>query len=245
MERVMTTPAEYEQQVADHFGALGYRTTVTTYSNDYGLDVLAENGSERIAVQAKLYGHTSRQVNRQMIMELHGVRDYFDCDRAVLATDGTVRADAQEVASKLGITILPLAPQAMPAIDVVDSTSDSRHKAAGVRGRLTADEIWTRHVFPLAGRTLHARGTRTNRILTVDWGGIERITSNGTRSRIDYEIFRATIDHILQHGLITRDEINQNYAKRASSGIVLILSQVPGIRLERNPIRLVLEREPS
>jgi restriction system protein len=84
----------------------GYRTHVTSYSNDYGLDVLAENDRERIAVQAKQFGQTSRQVNRQMFMELQGVKDYFDCDRAVMATDGIVREDAKEVAAKLGIEIL-------------------------------------------------------------------------------------------------------------------------------------------
>ena len=69
----MLSPSAYESHVAKYYEARGYQTQVTSYSNDYGLDVLAENGTERLAIQAKLYGHTSRQVNRQMMMELHGL----------------------------------------------------------------------------------------------------------------------------------------------------------------------------
>ena len=81
--------------------------------------------------------------------------------------------------------------------------------------------------MPLAGKTLTRDNGKTNRIVNVDWSGIERITSNGKHQKIGIEIFRFTMDRLFTTGRITRDEINQNYAKRASSGIVLILSQAP------------------
>lgn len=239
----VTTPFEYEHQVAKYFEALGYATTVTSHSNDYGLDVLAENDHERVAIQAKLYGHTSRQVNRQMMMELHGVSAYFDCDRAVLATDGIVRRDAQEIAQKLNIEILQLTPAASPPEQSARRHDDELIPATPSQpiSLMTVERIWTDYVMPLAGRTLHGRSDRTNRVIRVDWSGIERETSNGRRSRIDYEIFRLAIGHILQHGMITRDEINQNYAKRASSGVVLILGEVPLFKLKSTPLRLELD----
>ncbi len=234
----MTTPREYEHLVARHFRELGYTTEVTAYSNDYGLDVLAENSAERLAIQAKLYGHTGRKVNRQMLMELYGVSAYFGCDRAVLATDGALLEDAVEVARKLGIQILRL-----PADNVKPEQLPRLPKKA-TTPEMSAERIWMDYVVPLEGATLTDSRGRTNKVLSVNWSGIERITSSGNRGRIDYEIFRLAIDHLLRCGMITRDEINQNYAKRASSGVVLILAQVPIFRLERQPtLRLLFDRD--
>ena len=41
-----------------------------------------------------------------MVMELHGAKDYFDCTKAILATNGRIIDNALEVAHKLGIEIL-------------------------------------------------------------------------------------------------------------------------------------------
>ena len=41
-----------------------------------------------------------------MVMELYGAKDYFDCTKALFATDGLLMADAVEVAKKLNIEIL-------------------------------------------------------------------------------------------------------------------------------------------
>ena len=100
-----------------------------------------------------------------------------------------------------------------------------------------------KYIMPLAGKTLTRDNGKTNRIVNVDWSGIERITSNGKHQKIGIEIFRFTMDRLFTTGRITRDEINQNYAKRASSGIVLILSQAPCFRLVKQPAALELAEE--
>lgn len=99
-------PYEFEQLVCDHYRQKGYRVQTTSASNDYGIDVFAEKKGEKIAVQVKMYGGSTRKVNRQTMMELYGAAAYFDCTKAVLATDGEVLTDAKEVAHKLGIDIL-------------------------------------------------------------------------------------------------------------------------------------------
>lgn len=228
----MLTPVDYEHYVAEHFQQLGYDTEVTGQTNDYGLDILAENAHERLAIQAKFYGHTSRHVNRQMIMELHGVKDYFDCTRAVLVTNGVVRQDAQMVASKLKIDVLHLDVDTdhASALPILTESGPSVDTAP-----VSFESIWAEHIMPLTGTTITSEGGRSNAILTVDWAGIERISSNGRKSSIDIEIFRLAINRLLTKGSITRDEINQNYAKRASSAVTLVLSQVPFFRLDRLP----------
>lgn len=91
-----------------------------------GVDVIATKGSERLAVQAKMYGGSTRLVNRECLMQLHGAAAYFDCTSAVLATNGGVMPDARAVADKLGIRILELnrANTSRPATGHGDSAND-------------------------------------------------------------------------------------------------------------------------
>jgi hypothetical protein len=63
----------------------------------------------------------------------------------------------------------------------------------------------------LEGKTLTKSNGETNKIIKADWGGIERITSNGNKGKIKIEIFRQAVNKLLSEGTITRDEINQNY----------------------------------
>ena len=72
-----------------------YIGKATSYSNDYGVDVFATKGKEKIAVQAKMYGGGTRKINRQMVMELHGAKDYFDCTKAIIGTDGIMHPMAE------------------------------------------------------------------------------------------------------------------------------------------------------
>ena len=72
-------PQSFEKYVAGIYEKEGYDVTVTPYSGDYGVDVIAEKGGERIAVQVKQYGGSTRKVNRQMVMELHGAAAYAGC----------------------------------------------------------------------------------------------------------------------------------------------------------------------
>jgi hypothetical protein len=81
--------------------------------------------------------------------------------------------------------------------------------------------------MPLQGRTLVRADGTANRILAVDWGGVTRITSGGNRARIPIEPFRWALERIRETGAVTRAEINQHFEGRASSGIVLILAQIP------------------
>jgi restriction system protein len=220
-------PDEYEYAVAQYLKDLGYAVEVTSYSNDYGVDIFATKGDERIAVQAKMYGGTSRRVNRQMIMELHGAKDYFDCTSAIVATDGDILPDAEEVAIKLGIAIFRINSSGKNAI-VPSSLSQTK----------SFEALWQQYVIPLQGQTLYRKNGKTNAIVRVDWSGVERITSNGNKQVIEIEIFRRAVHRLYEYGSITREQINQEYPKRASSGIVLILSQIPLFETTRNPIGL-------
>ena len=71
-----------------------YKTIVTPLAGDWGIDIIATKGFEKIAIQARMYGHTSRKVNRSNIMEFYGAMTYQDRTKAALATDGELLDDA-------------------------------------------------------------------------------------------------------------------------------------------------------
>jgi restriction system protein len=221
------TPKQFEELVCVHFRNKGFKAKMTSYSNDFGVDVFATKGKEKIAVQAKMYGGGTRKINRQMVMELHGAKDYFECTKAVIATDGILLADAIEVANKLKIEILYL-ESSVPLATKRTSPNDK-----------TFDSIWEKYIIPLQGKTLTRDNGETNEIVKVNWSEIERLTSNGNKGKIKIEIFKQAVNKLLTEGSITRDYINQDYVGRASSGVILILSQVPFFQLEDKPTGLV------
>lgn len=220
------TPRQFEELVCEHFRNKGYEAKTNSYVGDYGVDVFATKGKEKIAVQAKMYGSGTRKINRQMVMELHGAKDYFDCTKAVIATDGILLADALEVANKLKIQILN-----------VDSSVPFSSKKS-LQSDKTFDSIWEKYIIPLQGKTLTRDNGETNEIVKVNWSEVERLTSNGNKGKIKVEIFKQAINKLLADGSITRDYINQNYVGRASSGVILILSQVPFFKLTDKPTGL-------
>jgi restriction system protein len=138
-------PRQFEELVCEHYRQKGYNAEITTYSNDYGIDVFATKGKEKIAVQAKMFGQTTRKINRQVVMELHGAKDYFDCTKAVIATDGTFLQDAVVVAEKLKIEILYLNrfQTNVPKIKTSISKNDR-----------SFEKIWEKYIIPLQGKTL-------------------------------------------------------------------------------------------
>lgn len=238
---------EYEHIVAQFFEQQGYKTEVTQTTGDYGVDIFAAKDGSRIAIQAKMYGSSTRPINRQMIMELHGAKDYFDCSRAVMATNGRVLDTAMEVARKLKIEILIINAQGL--VDEKPLVNKEKNGTGFSGDNRDNDhigifaQIWENHVTPLQGRTLYSSKGSTNKVTKVDWGGIERVTSNGKKQRIKIEIFKKTINHLLKHGSITRKEINEEYAGRASSGIVLILGHTEVFEITARPSGLIKVKE--
>lgn len=224
-------PDEYEHIVAEYFEQRGYKTNVSQYSNDYGVDVFATKGKTKIAIQAKMFGNSTRPINRQMVMELHGAKDYFDCTKAIIATDGRIIDNAREVADKLNIDILII-----PAIKSNYNSKDITKKQGG-----DFETIWEKEIMPLEGKTIKRNNGESNTILKVDWAGIERLTSNGKKQKIKIEIFKKTINYLLKFGNITRQYINEEYKDRASSGIILILSNTSLFELTNNPAGLKIK----
>jgi restriction system protein len=222
------TPREYEELVADVLRSDGWHVDLTAGVGDYGVDAFARRGEEKIAVQAKIYG-TTRRVNRAAVMQLHGASAYFDCTGALLATDGELLSDAQEVAEKLNIAVRSIRSGDVPRPR--GSSSEA----------IDFDSIWQNYIVPLEGTTLRRQGGRSNDVLRVDWSGLQRRTSNGQVGVIGIEIFRSVVNRLLKGETVSRAQIDDEYPGRASSGIVLVLSQVPLFEVSTAPVGLRLK----
>lgn len=234
----MVKPGQYEAHVADHFRRLGYKVTVTPSSGDYGIDVLAERGQERIAIQAKMYGGSARKVNRSAVMGLHGAMAYADCTSAVIVTDGGVYPDAEEVAEKLGISVLHLPLTEAESADELDPADTVTPPVSPTSSADTFESIWTQHVMPLAGRPIELMSGDKNLVVRVDWGGVLRITKNGKENHIPIEPFRFAVRRLLMYGSVTAREILEIDEGRYSRGVFAILAQVPifEVEMSRPPV---------
>lgn len=227
------TPREFEQFVAQHYREKGYDVETTPYSGDYGVDVIAQKGEERIAIQVKMYGNSARKVNRVTVMQLFGAMAYRQCNKAVIATDGTCMADAIEVANQLGVEILHLDSTGIIERQYEESKDEKELPTTDIDNVIPFDEMWERYIMPLSGRTITNDGL-TNKIISVDWGGLKRMTSKGNIGKISIEEFQLAYELLVTNGSVERILINQ-HAKRCSSGIVLVLSQVPFIGAQNKP----------
>lgn len=188
-----------------------------------------------------MYG-AGRKVNREMIMQLHGARCYFDCTAAVLATDGQLMPDAQKVADKLDIQVFHFCPPDPCSLTENNQRIDSVASDVSSDFASEFDSIWQKFVMPLEGMVLQIEKGRKNTILKIGWTGLDRITSNGKANTLPIEIFRSAICHLLSHGTLTRQQINDQYAKRGSSGVFLILEQIPLFERTHNPMGLRFKR---
>lgn len=241
METKMT-PLEFEKYIGQLFEKKGYQIDYTPQSGDYGVDIFALKDDEKVAIQAKMYGHSSRKINRKVIMELYGAKAYFDCTKAIIATDGILLDDAIVVAEKLGIEIMysnnnRLLRKNLPAAATIEENSPETEKEHSF------DFIWKTYIMPLKGQVLKGSNNKTNMITDVDWGGIERITSQGNKGHIKIETFKFAYNKLLREGFITRDEINQHDPSRVSSGVVLIMSQIPNIHTTNKPKKLIINKD--
>lgn len=214
------TPTEYEHYVADLLGTEGWEPQVSASHGDFGLDIVGERPGRTLGVQVKMYGRANRAVNAQVIMQLFGAAKYQDCTDVLLVTDGRVLDSAVTVADKLGIEIRHV------PIPLGDNSQRSSLNRDARKGVWTFDRVWEAQVIPLEGQVLTRDNGSTNEVLAADWGGLTRRTSNGAVQTIEIEVFRWAIERLLDGEVVLREEINDQYPKRASSGIVLILGSL-------------------
>ena len=233
-------PDQFEQAIASHYSAQGYKCDVQGGSYDYGVDIIAENEVDKLAIQVKMYD--KRQVNYQAVMYLYAGQYYFDCNKSILITSGAVKQDAKNVAKRLGVEIIEYWMVPNQQEKKQELTISEEVVPSSIEGYPSFEEAWERYIVPLKGRTLYTATGRENRIINISFDGIKRESSTGRKSFINIEIFRQIYRIIIEQKSITRDEINHLYVGRASAFIVPLLAELPFIKMQLKPTKLILTR---
>ncbi len=232
------TPEEYEHYVAQSFKEMGYETVVTSFSNDYGVDVFAIKGDEKIAIQVKKYGDSNRKINRDVFLKLHGSKDYFDCTKAIVATDGCIMPDARQVADKLGIEIRYISEK--KALFQVKNDRIQVQKHIGNKDDYPDFSIiWKEYIKPMEGKYV-SNSKGSNKIIEVNDLELKRCSINNRISKINRDSFKFAYEYLVRNGSVTRDYINQQIDKRCSSIIYYVLAQIPFVEMKVSPKQILI-----
>lgn len=77
------SPFEFEQWISDILTILGYESTPTKKTGDYGIDVIAQNDEETIGIQVKKY---NRPVGISAVQEVIAGMKYYGCNKGYVMT---------------------------------------------------------------------------------------------------------------------------------------------------------------
>lgn len=123
----------YEYIVGSYLRSSGYiNVKVTHGSGDYGVDVLAEKGGRRYAVQCKFY---SNSVGISAVQEAVAGKAIYGCTDAMVVTNSTFTKAAKNLAAANQVILLEritpdAAPQTMyPSIPAIPSVAPLPRKA--------------------------------------------------------------------------------------------------------------------
>ena len=97
------TGEEFEVFVAGLFKQLGYETTLTQTSGDYGADLILERDFLKIVVQLKRL--SSSPVSLKAVQEALGAKYYYNADSAWVITNSSFTKSAIELAEKSNVRL--------------------------------------------------------------------------------------------------------------------------------------------
>ena len=93
------TGYQFEEFVAKLFQKMGYKTTITSKSRDYGIDVVAKDKEDIIAIQCKKLKDGSNVGNRD-IQRARGSMDFYNANKCVIVTNQDFTIQAKEQARR-------------------------------------------------------------------------------------------------------------------------------------------------
>jgi restriction system protein len=91
---------EFEKWLRGFFERVGYAVTPTPYRGDFGADFVLTWTGMRIAVQAK---RTAQLVGVRAVQEAVAAKAYYDCERAMVVTNGYFTEQAVILARANGV----------------------------------------------------------------------------------------------------------------------------------------------
>lgn len=226
------SPNEFEVFISNLVEAQGYKVKLFAAGEDIGIDIIAENEKESIAIQVKKYNN--RKINLAMIYHTYAAAAYYDCTKSRIVTLSELTPKAVEVAKKLNVEIwdkdvlFPMI-QSLDSVEIPIKVNESS---------ITEDwffEIWNNHIKDLERQKVkHLSRDTYITVVEVNDDGLSIVNSNGRKRDFSIDIFRYILTKLRNSGCITREEINFEYQRRGSSAISAIIVTIPGIYKDVN-----------
>jgi hypothetical protein len=94
---------EFEKAVRFLYKERGYNAEITQASGDFGVDVIATKGQEKLAIQAKRY---TGSVGVKAVQEVASGAFYYTATKAIVITNSYYTPQAKELADKLGVDLI-------------------------------------------------------------------------------------------------------------------------------------------
>ncbi len=88
---------EFEKFVAKLFEKMGYKTRITKGSGDFGIDVIAKNGKDVVAIQVKRWGER-QLVTPDIVQRTIGAMNRFGANKCMVITTSDFTVAAKEAA---------------------------------------------------------------------------------------------------------------------------------------------------
>ncbi|MDQ7024580.1 MAG: restriction endonuclease [Anaerolineae bacterium] len=94
---------DFETYVALLLKHRGYKVKVTTGSGDLGVDVIAEKGEEKLAIQCKRY---SNKVPRNAVSDVVAGMNHYKCNRTMVVTTNYYQPGAHKLAKSNNVQLV-------------------------------------------------------------------------------------------------------------------------------------------
>ena len=92
----------FEEHLERLFRRLGWTVERTRYSGDFGADLVAVQGDERLVVQAK---RSQSKIGVKAVQEAVAARGYYGCEQALVVTNNHFTRQAMELAEANGVEL--------------------------------------------------------------------------------------------------------------------------------------------
>lgn len=95
-------PYDFERYCCGLLRKTGWSANVTRMGADQGVDIIAQRGSVKIAIQCKLYGGN---VPNSAVQQAHAGKSFYGCHQAVVVSNAGYTPSALELAGSLGVIL--------------------------------------------------------------------------------------------------------------------------------------------
>ncbi len=97
-------PSEFEDFIAHLFRLNGYEQVQTSYSADFGADIIVKKDALKTAVQVKRYFELHK-VGVSDINQIIGAQQYYQCDQALMITTSSYTPAAKKLAESANVIL--------------------------------------------------------------------------------------------------------------------------------------------